>query len=234
MNSIESISPHPLFKNMDAAEIKTILSCFSFQEKRYRKDEYIILEGDMIKQIGIILHGVILMEKNDFWGNNYFFTELREHEIFAEPFMGVSIQSSSVNYKAMTNCSILFFQYKDMWRPCGKNCRCHSLFTENLMNLLALKTRTLLAKIEILSKKSLRDRILTFLNTIKNQQDIVGIHSSLHIREGLSENEVFIPFNRTELAEYLGVNRSALVRELSRMKSDGIIDFNKNLFRLLS
>lgn len=233
MGVIDRIAPHPLFKNMDYIEIGTILSCFSFKEKRYQKDEYIILEGDIIQQIGIILHGTILMEKNDFWGNSYFFTELREHEIFAEPFMGIAIQSSSVNYKAMTNCSVLFFQYKDMWRPCDKNCRCHSLFTENLMNLLALKTRTLLAKIEILSKKSLRDRILTFLNIMKNQQDIVGLHTAPSPREGLADNEVFIPFNRTELSEYLGANRSSMVRELARMKAEGIIDFDKNLFRLL-
>ncbi len=234
MENINQLKNHPLFYRMEKEDILKILSCFSFNEKNFAKDEYILLEGYPVQLIGIIIHGTVLMEKSDMFGNHYFFTELREHDIFAEPFMGSVVQLSSVNYKAMTNCSILFFRYKDMWQPCEYNCSCHSIFTENLMNLLAMKTRTLLAKIEILSKKSLRDRILTFFNNVyydydSHQMDLKDSNSPYK----LSDNQFFIPYNHTELAEYLGVNRSALVRELKRMKEENMIDYNKNTYTLL-
>lgn len=228
---IPQLKYHPLFESMTEEQIHTILTCFSFTHKAFTKDEYILLEGDPVRSVGIIIHGTVLMEKSDYYGNNYFFTELREHEIFGEPFMDSTIQISSVNYKAMTNCSILFFQYKDMWRPCQKNCICHSIFTENLMNLLAMKTRSLLAKIEILSQKSLRDRILTFFNILYHHNHIVGMRKN-PVPSSLKPNQFFIPYNHTEMAEYLGVNRSALVRELKRMKEENLIDYEKNVYTL--
>lgn len=234
MDLIASIRHHPIFVHMSDDEIKQILECFQFQQRKYKKDEYIFLEGNTIKTIGIIIHGTVLMEKNDWYGNSYFFTELREHEIFGEPFMGESFEKTSVNYKAMTNCSILFFSYKDIWKSCNKSCICHMTFTENLMNLLALKARSMLSKIEILSKKSLRDRILTFLNLVKCNEDIVGLHNDTLISENLLEGQVFISFNRTEMAEYLGVNRSAMVRELSRMREEHLIDYKDNIFTILT
>lgn len=232
MNQIFQLKYHPLFDRMSEEEIKKILSCFSFIQKSFSKDEYIFLEGDPVPIVGVLIHGTVLMEKNDRYGNSCFFTELREHELFAEPFMDSTIQSSSVNYKAMTNCSVLFFRYRDMWRPCEHNCPCHSIFTENLMNLLAMKSRSLLAKIEILSKKSLRDRILTFFNILDRSSHIVGMREDTP-PAGLSENQFFIPYNHSEMAEYLCVNRSALVRELKRMKDEKIIDYEKNVYTLL-
>lgn len=228
----DTLKHHPIFHRMNDEEIKKILHCFSFSKKEYSKDEYIFMEGDPMQLVGVILHGTILMEKNDLYGNNYFFTELREHEIFAEPFMGSMIQPSSVNYKAMAQCTILFFHYRDMWRPCEYNCSCHSVFTENLMNLLAMKSRYLLAKIEILSKKSLRDRILSFFNIIYQQNPMAGKQEN-KAPAYLEHNRFFIPYNHTEMAEYLGVNRSSLVRELKRMKDEHIIDYEKNIYTLL-
>lgn len=232
MKYIKQLKYHPLFCDMKEREIEKILSCFSFKYKNYSKDEYIILEGDPVQIIGIIIYGTVLMEKNDLHGNSYFFTEFRESDIFAEPFMDTNIISSSVNYKAMTNCHILFFNYRDIWRSCECHCSCHLLFIKNLTNLLALKSRILMAKIEILSKKSLRDRILTFFNLVSHPSYHIGI-SENHISAPLQPGQLFIPYNHTEMAEYLGVNRSALVRELKRMKDQNIIDYEKNIYTLL-
>ena len=99
------------------------------------------------------------------------------------------------------------------------------------MNLLAMKSRSLLAKIEILSKKSLRDRILTFFNIVYYHNHIVGMRKN-NPSPDLEPNQFFIPYNHTEMAEYLGVNRSALVRELKRMKDEQIIDYEKNVYTL--
>lgn len=232
MDYLHILTSHPLFNRMTSKEIQQILSCFSFQSRHYAKDEYIHLEGDPIQSVGVIVRGTVLMEKDDIYGNNYFFLELREHELFADAFMGNKILKSSVNYKATSDCIILSFHYKEVWNPCTKNCRCHYLFAENLMNMLALKTRSMLAKIEILSKKSLRDRIFTFLSIVRSHPDIIGIDEEKHFQESEHSHQIFVPYNHTEMAEYLDVNRSALVRELKRMKEEGILSYDKNIYTI--
>jgi CRP-like cAMP-binding protein len=226
-----SIRRHPLFYGITEEEATSLLSCFCFTEKYYTKDTYIILEGDLVQSIGIILQGKMIMEKNDLYGNNYFLTELRENQIFGDTFMNHFIQPSSVNYKAVTDCSVLFFQYKHLWHFCDKHCHAHAVFSENLMFLLAEKTRSLLAKIEILSKKSLRDKILTFLYLLQANQNITGFQDKTP-DPSLNSNQVLLPFNQTELAEYLGVNRSALSRELKKMKEEHLIYYEKRLYTI--
>ena len=233
MEYIESSIHHPIFQGLDKHEIERIYNCFNFNSKQFNKNEYILLEGDAVIFIGIILHGTVLMEKNDSYGNNYFFTELSEREIFGEPFMSNTLQNATVNYKAMTNCLILFFPYQSIWNYCSINCNAHKIFTQNLMNLLAHKTRTLLAKIEILSKKSLRDRILTFLTIAKSNQDIIDNRYQILNDSILQKNQFSLNLNKTELAEYLGVNRSALVRELARMQNEHIIKIEKNIYTII-
>lgn len=233
MEYIKSAKNHPIFQGIGEEDIQQIFNCYHFISKEFSKNEYILLEGDHVVYVGIILHGTVLMEKNDSFGNNYFFTELREHELFGEPFMGKDLQNSTVNYKAMTNCVILFFPYQEIWKKCNKNCNANQVFTQNLMNLLAHKTRTLLTKIEILSKKSLRDRILTFLFIAKTNQDITDNRYHVILNDKLEENQLSLNLNKTELAEYLGVNRCALVRELSRMQKDNILRIEKNMYTIL-
>lgn len=217
MTLIHSIKQHPLFHAMTVKEIEILFHCFSFHERKFKRDEYIIMEGDSIQQVGIILSGEILMEKEDYYGNNFFFMELRKWELFAETFMGHSILKSTVNYRALCESHILFFQYRTLWLPCEKHCICHTAFTENLMNLLAIKTRTLLTKIELLSIKSLRNRILSFLYLFS---------------ENGKKKEFLVPFNQTEMAEFLCVNRSAFARELGRLKAEGILTFKRSHFTM--
>lgn len=232
MNSISDIKKHPLFNGIDDDGMKQLFECFSFHHARFQKNEYIVLEGDPVTYVGLVLSGTVLMEKSDSQGNNHFFTEIRVSELFGDAFIGSTVRSSTVNYKAMTDCSLLIFEYKNTRTFCQKNCRCHMLFSENLMYLLALKTRSFMAKIEILSTKSLRGRILRFLNIMEDYPDIVGLKASRQQISRLKKNQVFVPLNHTELAEYLGVNRSALVRELGRMKSEEILSFNRHIFTL--
>ncbi len=211
---------HPLFQGMRQEEIQTVLHSFSFYKKQYEKDEYIILEGDLITQVGVILKGKVLLEKQDYSGDGYLYIELQEEDIFAEPFIGATLQYSTINYRTASACEILFFHYKIIWDNYDKSCHAHILFMQNLMLLFAQKTRYMLKKIEVLSKKHMRERILTYLQILRKEQNA-----------GLGE--IVTPYNRTELAKYLCVNRSALARELSKLKQEGILDYKGNRFVIL-
>lgn len=224
---------HPLFSGIDEEGIRQLYTCFDFRQAYFHKDEYIALEGDPITYVGVVLSGTVLMEKSDFQGNNFFFTEIRVGELFGDTFVGLRVRSSTVNYKAMTDCTVLLFQYHDTRLYCQKNCRCHLIFAENLMYLLALKTRTFLAKLEILSTRSLRDRIFRLLRIMEEYPEILGLHGTHRQEKELKKNQVFVPLNHTELAEYLGVNRSALVRELRRMQDEHLLSLDHHIYTLI-
>lgn len=234
MDRYALIRNHPLFHGIDEEGLRQLYACLGFRQAHYHKDEYIVLEGDPITYVGVVLSGTVLMEKSDLQGNNFFFTEIRLGELFGDTFVGLRVRSSTVNYKAMTDCSVLLFQYHDTRVYCQKNCRCHLIFAENLMYLLAMKTRTFLAKLEILSTRSLRDRILRLLRIVEEYPEILGLHGTHRQEKLLKKNQVFLPLNHTELAEYLGVNRSALVRELRRMKEEQLLVLDHHIYTLLT
>lgn len=208
---------HPLFEGIHPAELGKLLECLSTFTKNYKKDEYIIQEGKAISYIGILMSGRVFMEKEDCSGNVYFFTEIPQEHLFGEVFICPRLLSSTVNYRAITDCTILFIRYDSILHLCGNNCKRHQQLITNLVNLLALKSRYLLEKIEIISKKTIRERILSYLE---------------HLAEKEHSKQVVSPFNHKELADFLCVNRSAMIRELRQMKLAQLIDYNKNNYIL--
>lgn len=212
-----TLEKHQLFAGIDTSDIEKLLNCLSVYKKSYKKDEYIIHEGNKINFVGIIITGRIFMEKEDYYGNNYLYTEIQQDNLFGEVFICPHIQSSTVNYRAITDCTILFIRYDSILHMCGKNCKCHQLLMENLVNLIAFKSRLLMDKIEIISKKSLRERILTYLLLLSRKEQSKTVTS---------------PLNHKELASFLCVNRSSMVRELYHMKEAHLINFNKNTYML--
>lgn len=218
MKLVEILEKHPLFNNIDRNDLKRLLECLDTYERSYEKNEYIILEGSLINFIGIIISGRVLIEKEDYLGNEYIYAEIEKDNIFGEIYIGPTIQSATVNYKAMTDCSILFIRYDSIFRDCRKNCSYHKVLLENLIKLMAYKSRILIDKIDIISKKSLRERIMTYLLLLAEKQRCKTVISHL---------------NHSEMAEFLCVNRSSMMRELARMKQEGIIDFNRNQYEIL-
>ncbi|ROR27475.1 CRP-like cAMP-binding protein [Mobilisporobacter senegalensis] len=218
MDTLDILQKHPLFEGINKSEIEKLLQCLKVYKKTYRKDEYIIYTGNKINFIGIIVTGRIFMEKEDYNGNSYFYTEIKHNNLFGEVFICPHIQNCTVNYRAITDCDLLFIKYDNILHMCRKSCAGHKKLIENLINLIAYKSRSLMDKIEILSKKSLRERILTYLMQLSFEKQNPTITS---------------PLNHKELSEYLCVNRSSMIRELKRMKQDGLIDFDKNVYTLL-
>lgn len=214
---------YPLFKNITGQEVKQLMACINFTEKSYKKSEYLLMEGEKVNRIGIIVRGNVIMEKEDLNGNSYCFRTLQEDEIFGDPFLGREPIECCVNYRALTDCDIIYFGYKELFTLCNKHCKCHKIMAENLAFLLSQKTRSLLAKIEILSKKSMRDRLLTFFMLVSKDAAMYGMNAEVISDQANGENKLLIPYNHTELAEYLCVNRSAMIRELHRMQEEGIL-----------
>lgn len=214
---LTSLKNHPLFRNISEENIKLLTDCLDIYEKEYLKNEYIILENNKIDFIGIVTQGSIYMEQEDFFGNKYFFTSMPKNNLFGEIFISYDIIDCSVNYRATTNCKIIFIRYASILNKCQKSCIQHSQLIENLINLMAYKSRILIEKIGIISKSTIRQRLITYFKILSKKQKTNTIISNL---------------NHTELADYICANRSSMLRELKNMEKDGLIKFKDNTYHL--
>lgn len=215
---IKNISQLSLFEGIKTENLDTMLTCLGSYTRNYQKGEFVFLSGEIIQSIGIILQGTIHMIKEDIWGNKTILAFINQGELFGETFACANQLNSSVTFYASTNCKILHIPFHKIIHICNTSCSFHHRLIENMVSLIAIKNIQLMEKIEIISKRTIRDKIITYMS----------------LQAKLRKSSYFeIPLGRIELADYLCVDRSALTRELNNMKSDGIIDFQKNCFRLL-
>ena len=205
-----------LMQGLNEQEISLILNCLQAKIKKSEKGETIFQEGEKIEEIGIIFSGTVTVQRNDYWGNRSIVALLGELDVFGETFACLN-QSSDVQVIAEESSEILFLQVNCVLTTCPSSCQFHNRLIRNLLEICARKNYQMNVKVDILSQKTTREKLLTFL-------------SRQAIRLGKQQFE--IPFNRQQLADYLSVDRSAMTVELGKLKREGIIDFQKNVFTL--
>lgn len=205
-----------LMQGLNEQEISLILNCLQAKIKKYEKGETIFQEGEKIEEIGIIFSGTVTVQRNDYWGNRSIVALLGEMDVFGETFACLN-QASDVQVIAEEASEILFLQVNRVLTTCPSSCQFHNRLIRNLLEICARKNYQMNVKVDILSQKTTREKLLTFL-------------SRQAIRLGKQQFE--IPFNRQQLADYLSVDRSAMTVELGKLKREGIIDFQKNVFTL--
>ena len=207
----------PLFKGIDPNDIKAVLKCLNSIEKQYKKNEYIYHTGDPVEMIGIVISGKIQIVKEDVWGNNVILAEIVEGMLFGEAFVLSGISKIPLSVKTSETTTVLFIDKDKVMTPCSSACDFHMGISKNLIRILASKNVFLTERLEHISKRTLKDKVLSYLSSEASK----------------SESLIFeIPFNRQELADYLSADRSALSAVLSNLKNEGIIDYHKNKFKL--
>lgn len=215
---LEKIEHLSLFCGIKKKDLSPMLSCLGCYVRTYRKKQFIILSEEAVKCAGVVLSGSIHMIKEDSLGSKTILTCINRGEIFGETFACGSSQAATVTFFAAQDTAVLFLPFYKILHTCNLSCVFHHKLVENMVTLIADKNVRLMEKIEVTSKKNLRDKILTYLS----------------LQSARCQSRRFeIPLGRVELAEYLCSDRSALTRELNSMKKDGLLEYNKNTFCLL-
>ena len=208
----------PLFDGIRPEDRGAMLGCIGYHIGIFRKGDIVAFEAENIKHIGILLSGSVDMVKEDLWGNRTMLVRMREDELFGETFACGEDSISTVTFMVSEDAKILFLPFNRVMHSCTMACEFHHRLIENMVRVIAGKNRDLTRKVEVVSKRTIREKLLAYLS-IQAQ-----IQKSRYLE---------IPLGRVELAEYLCVDRSALTRELVKMKDDGLIDYDRNCFRLL-
>ena len=208
----------PLFDGIAKDDLRGVLECTGYHMGTYRKGEIIAKEGEQIRHIGIILAGSVDMNKEDLWGEKTMLVRMGKGELFGETFACGTEHLAAATFVAYTDCRILFVPFERIMSTCSNSCAFHQRLITNMVRTIAQKNRDLMVKVEIISKKALRDKILAYLS----------------VQSQIQKKRYFeVPLGRVALAEYLCTDRSALTRELSNMKKEGLIDYDKNWFKIL-
>ncbi|MDD6667167.1 MAG: Crp/Fnr family transcriptional regulator [Lachnospiraceae bacterium] len=215
---LEEAASSPLFEGVKPEEIEIMMGCLKGKKKHFNKGETIFNEGESLKEFALLLKGSIIVESEDYWGNRSIMQKIEAPDIFGEAY-AASDEEPLLNYiVAAEDTDVLFMDSRDLMTVCSKSCSYHNTLIQNLFMIMAEKNRRLTGKLRHLSKRTTREKILSYLSEIRKK----------------SGKEVFdIPFNRQQLADYLSVDRSALSAELSKMQKEGLIRYQKSTFELL-
>ncbi|MCD1655897.1 Crp/Fnr family transcriptional regulator [Treponema zuelzerae] len=207
----------PLFEGLSSDETATLLTCIGGSWLSAKKGEILLHEGQEIDSLGVVIAGSVQILRSDGEGNRVILAAFGPGAVFAESFVCAGEKKSPVTVQAMEMSRILYIPCSRLLRPCAKACAFHHRVIENLMRLMARKNLVLNARLEILSARTIRQRLLALLDFERRKQ---------------GSKTLSLPWNRTELADYLCTDRSALSRELSRMKDEGVLDFEGASFVL--
>lgn len=207
----------PLFQGIRADEAQAMLGCLGSHERSYRAGEYVFHMGDTTRSLGVVLEGRVCIENVDVWGNVSIVGFADRGEIFAEMYATVPDEPLMVNVVATEPTHVLFLETAKVVTTCPRSCGHHNQIARNLNVISARKNLMLTRRIFHAAPKSIRGKVLAYLSFVSAYAN---------------SNEFDIPFNRQQLADYLGVDRSALSAELSRMQRDGLITTKRSHFVL--
>ncbi len=213
------IKNSPIFYGMSDDELKGLLECFQARVRKYENGEMIVRQGDMINNIYLIISGAVNIEKDSYWGRRIIISRLGRNDNLALSFVGSKNVESNIDAVAVEDTVVLILGYEKCTSMCQNACTRHKILIDNLFRILSKENIELIQKIENISQKTIRDKLLTYLSNEAQKAHSYSFE---------------IKFNRQDLADYLNIDRSAMSFELSKLQKEGFIKYNKNKFELQS
>lgn len=218
-----AIIKSPIFKDITESEISEMTAAGFLRARKFRKNSFIYHVTDVVHEIGIVASGMVTIEYIDLWGNKAIMSNITPGHVFAETY-ALTGEPLMVDAVASETSVILFLDMNKLLDTSldngqFKNTHFKDTILNNLLHISIQKNLTLSNRIFCTSPKTIRERLLIYLS---NESRKAG------------SQEFVISFDRQQLADYLNVDRSALSKELGKMRNEGLIEFRKNAFHLLS
>lgn len=196
-----------VFDNIEDNELKQMMICFKSETRFFSAHEQLLSSSTKDNQIGVLLSGEADLIKYDYDGYRSIIERLSEQDILGhlllQPF-----NDTPMEIIACTNCQVLFFDYSHLIKRCSLACPHHSMLVNNVLQIFSYKTRQLHARLDILSQRSIRGKLLTYFR---------------HLAYDHHSDTFILPFTLNSMADYLFIDRSAMLREMKKMRDEGLI-----------
>ncbi len=193
------------------------LGCSRIQKKSFKKNETITTYIQKRNQICILVSGKADLIRYDLYGNKDIVDNFISNDIFGEAFYPVHT-NNELTVIANTNCIVLFLMHDDILKKCKTNCKFHNALSSSILELTLNNAIHQNTRIEVLSKRSIREKLLSYFSILSSKD---------------FSKTITIPVSFTNLADYLSVDRSAMMREIKNLANEGVISKNGNRVKLL-
>ncbi|MCX4248192.1 MAG: Crp/Fnr family transcriptional regulator [Bacilli bacterium] len=195
-----------LFDNIEKNDVKKMLTCFEAKKLHYKKEAMILSNIANTTQVGYIESGSAVIIRYNYNGSRTIIEKLNEGDTFGE-FSSTFTEELYVIAEKETD--VILFNYSKLVNRCKKNCEYHNKLVDNMVQVLSQKMQSYNERIEVLTKKTIRDKLLAYFNILTKKQ---------------ISKYILLPFTLTDLADYLSIDRSAMMRELKNLKEEGLIE----------
>ena len=208
----------PLFAGIAPEHRAAMLSCLGARRRRVEKGEVVFLEGSPAEYVGVVLEGAAQVVRDDFYGNRTIQAVLEPGELFGETFACAGTARMPVTVEAVRDSEVLLIRLRRIIQTCSNACEFHNRMVMNLLRAIAEKNLRLNQKLEITARRTTREKLLAYLTAQARQA---------------GAERFTIPLDRQGLADYLGVERSALSAEIGKLRREGVLESERSSFRLL-
>lgn len=215
--NFDILKKNPLFRGLNEEELADILRNAGARTKSVKADEYLLRVGDTTSELGCVLRGSVLVIQEDIWGHRNIMNLVPTGDNFAETFAAAGEVPLNVNVVAHEDSEILFVDVNRLLSMQGADSAHRSIVVRNLISVLAKKTMAFNEKVTHISRRTTREKLLSYLSAQSQRQ---------------GSRSFTISFNRQQLADYLCVERAAMSVELSKLQAEGILSYHKNYFEL--
>lgn len=198
---------NPLFQGIGQDSIEAMMACFKPEIREFRRGETVLVYSQQLENLCLLLSGQAHLYCTDSDGDYALLEQYGPEDIFGEIF---AFPAAALGYavEADKDCQVMFIPFSCVCGRCPNACQHHSQLTSNLFQLSAKKTQALAMRINMISKKSLRRKLAAYFE---------------FLREQTGQDSFQLDLSLSQLASYLCVDRSSMMRELKNMCSDGLI-----------
>lgn len=216
--NISALRQSPLFEGIRDADIPGLLACLGASVRKIGRQQYIMTEGDPATQLGILLSGSASIVNQDILGNRSILSLVQPGQLFAESFACAGAKTLPISVVANEEVSVMLIDCRRITQSCTNACGFHNQMIYNLLQAVAARNLEFHQKLEITAKRTTREKLMAYLLSQAKQA---------------GSKEFTIPYDRQGLADYLGVERSAMSAELSKLQKEGVLETNRSWFQLL-
>ena len=216
----QELERSPLFQGISYDEYRRMLTCFQAVQRSYRPEEMIYdFSKPNQNAVGIIERGAASLIRIDADGVATVLEELHAGGVFGKDLAFAGSREDSLEVVCRTACDVLFIDYPHILKRCENACYHHSLLVQNMLRLISDKAQALSERVDVLSRRSIREKLLCYF---RQQSE----------KEGA--NTFTLPFSLSTLADYIATDRSAMMRELKRLREEGTVSSDGRRFTLRS
>lgn len=219
MLSQQELSKSPLFQDISYEDYRSLLTCFQAVQKSFRTDELIYdFSSPKNDAVGIVERGRAALIRIDEEGVATVMEELGPGGAFGRTLAFAGSSGDSLEVVCRAPCDVLFIDYPHILKRCENACTRHSVLVQNMLRLMSSKAQALSQRVDVLSRRSIREKLLCYFRQLSEQA---------------GSNTFTLPFSLSTLADYIATDRSAMMRELKRLREEGIICSDGRRFTLL-